>query len=238
MTHLDDDNETNAEISFIKDTLLHFFESSYENYHKEGALWGDERLGNILETFMPITDARLLEKCLPPNDRRSGRLRDRNMFLYLQLVEKENALPILDFGWDLDKPHCDFRFRFFLLHFEKGENTPRAVGFRLEPPEGSATTPRQPGTHDYWHAQMISELDEGDKLLEKIIGRLPEWVPTKQPAFPLPAKKPGDLLAILLLSLYGARQLADLSRELDVFPELADRLKEMDVNLTPESSDG
>jgi hypothetical protein len=119
------------------------------------------------------------------------------------------------------------RFLFFLLHWKDGEERPQAVGFRLESPEGPAGK-RGVGNHDYWHGQMITEFEKGDDQIRTLLGATPRWIPTRQPAFPLPAKKMGDLFAVLLLSLYGARQLGKF-QHLDGFVDLAGRLSDMGI---------
>lgn len=242
------------EVHFIRGMLLDLFRGTYERFHAQGELWRDEHVQRVCEELMPFYNTRQLEKALPSEGNPCGGLRDSSMFLFLDFVEKEKALPVLDASWDLARP--TIRFRFFFLHWLDDSVRPRAVGFRLEPPEGPAAadsigeqvplkrsgrafgsrdTPKpitkEPGSHDYWHIQMISEFRKGDELLRRLVGDLPTWLPTAQPAFPLPAKRLGDLLAALLVSIYGARQLASLGRDTAFFGELRDRLRSMNVPL-------
>ncbi len=220
------DDMTRSEIKFVKDLLLELFERA----GNVAELWTDEGAQQICRLLLPFDNSRHLESALPSEGNPSGSFRDHSRFLFLDFVEKEKALPVLDMSWDLAAPRPMIRFRFFLLHWSDEDLKLRAVGFRLEPPEGAGG--EGPGNHDYWHAQMISEFRKGDHILAKIVGASSEWIPTKQPTFPLPARRLGDLLAVLLVSIYGAKPLARLGSHVSLFSELAKRLREMGVQLT------
>lgn len=223
-------NKTTSEVEFINSLLLGLFEHTYRDFHENGRLWADHNIRNICQTIYPFSDSHQLKGVLPSETRLIGGFRDLRMLLFLDFVEKERSLPILDMSWNLismqDHPDSIIRFRFFLLRWNGGESRPRAVGFRLEPPEGSGNMGF--GNHDYWHVQMISELEKGDDFLRRVVGMVPEWIPTKQPAFPLPAKRLGDLLAALLVSVYGAKQIGRIAVEVGVHG-LMDRLRGMGI---------
>ena len=229
------DKSVRAEIEFVNALLLDLFESTAERFHKRGELW-DEKTSRVCEKLMPISNTRQLQRSLPSDERPVGRLRDEGLLLYMQHSEVdkgEKALPVLDMGWDFTLnryKHPIIRFRFFLLHWD-GDGQIRAVGFRLETPEGEGRDAEIPGSHDYWHAQMITELEAEDNLLEKLIDPLRFWIPTKQPAFPVPARKLGDLLVVLLVSVYGMRQLSALIQSFKSSSSMAlkKRLKEMRI---------
>ena len=97
----------------------------------------------------------------------------------------------------------------------EGPQTPRAVGWRFEPPEGAV------GAHCYYHAQPISSWNNRDS------GRLPVAVPLNEshPGFPLMAEDSVGLLAAVLVSLYGHEWasvfLADRDIRRDIVPVAA-----------------
>jgi hypothetical protein len=231
------DKATRAEVDFVNKVLLDLFEHTCQRFHESGGLFIDERTRKVCELLYPFTDSRQLETALPSGERLRGGFRDRRMLLFLEFTEREPALPVLDMNWDFatGTKRSTIRFRFFLLQWKDGDPRPRAVGFRLEPPEGDGAVSGQSGSHNYWHAQMIAELEKGDDLLSKIVGHPNTWVPTKQPAFPLPAKSLGDLLVVLLLSIYGAKQLARLLVAAEIRGDLAERLKGMDIRISSTS---
>jgi hypothetical protein len=221
MPSLEDNLRT--EVAFVKRLLLGLHQLSFNKFCNREGGWSDARILDVLEKLQMFGSKEWLEDRLPSDHRQKGRLLSRSHLLFLDFVDKDNTLPILDMVWDLQRrPVEEIRFRFFLLHWENNDR-PRAVGFRLEAPEG-------PGSHDYWHGQMIAEFEKGDaQHIQKLIGEeIPRWIPRRQPAFPLPAKSMGDLLAVLLLSLYGLKQLRTFS-ELDGFGELSERLRQMDI---------
>jgi len=229
------DRTTRIEVDFVRRVLLVLFEGTVQKFHQDGDLLKDDGMRHVYEFLRPFTHSGQLEAALPSEGRLQGKLRDFGL-LFLAFVEKGRALPVLDMSWNFstqaERP--EIRFRFFLLQSEVGASHPHAIGFRFEPPEGSATSDKS-GSHDYWHAQMIAGFEKDDELLKKIVGRPDVWVPTKQPAFPLPAKSWGDLLAVLLLSIYGTKQLAKLLDDAVIRAELAKRLEGAGVRISSTS---
>lgn len=78
------------------------------------------------------------------------------------------------------------------------------IGFRIEGPERNCNKRGDAGVsnwglHDFYHAQLIQEIRTHGPEFE-----VPDWLPTKQPSFPLWAINPVDALLNLILTLYGA----------------------------------
>jgi hypothetical protein len=126
-------------------------------------------------------------------------------YVYAPKVDRGNPglWPVMAFS--ASNGFIDFRIRvalFFALNPDipsrdgsdtQGDNSPRAVAWRFEPPEGDS------GAHCYYHAQPISSWNKDAS------GRLPVATPLNEshPAFPLVAKDSVGLLAAVLVSLYG-----------------------------------
>jgi hypothetical protein len=95
--------------------------------------------------------------------------------------------------------HCFFlpsrdvnnRTSFQLLLLCEGRN---CLGFRFDPP--------QTGTHMYSHIQMNRKM--GKKDIE-VVG-LPNWVPTRYPAFPLCSSDPLRMFLSMTTSVHGFRK--------------------------------
>ena len=214
-------NFINLVISEIhKQSLLDFF-------HKRG-MWKRPEMGIVREIFLPFTDLHWLKERLPSQQRPNGRLRRGKNMVFFNFIEKDTALPLFDMRWDFRHPSSklELRFRFFLLQWKKEGGKPHAVGFRLESSEG-------PGAHDYWHAQMITEFEKDDDDIRGLVElEIPAWIPTSQPAFPLPVRRGpegiGDLLAVLLVSLYGLEELKGF-KDLEGFAEVTERLRAIGV---------
>jgi hypothetical protein len=64
-----------------------------------------------------------------------------------------------------------------------------STGWRFEAPEG-------PGEHCYWHAQPLQAV-AGARL------SMPEWLPESEPAIPVAACGPTELLVAALVAVYG-----------------------------------
>ena len=217
------------DVDFIKRILVALHQRSYGRFERQEGPWSRNEIYTVCSTFQPSSSIEWLERRLPSMERPRGRLLDGAHLIFLDFVEKEKALPILDMRWDLHRqPEVEIRFRFFLLHWKDGEERPWAIGFRLEAPEGQGAVGGD-GTHNFWHGQMSLELEREENHIQKLIGeRVPGWIPLRQPAFPLPAQNIGDLLAVLLISLYGMKQLRKFS-DLDGFADLSQRLRGMDL---------
>lgn len=224
------DAATRSEVDFVRLVLLALFERATGEFD---GFWSDDRTRRICMLIRPFEDNRHLEKVLPSEHRLRGSFRGEKCLLFLENVERGSGktFPILDMSWDLNPeegyPGPVIRFRLFLVHWDSRDSKTTALGFRFEPPEGPGAEGL--GSHDYWHAQMIAEFEKGDGFLSRVIDNAPDWIPTKQPAFPLPAKRLGDLLAILLLSVYGGKQLSKIFLASDFHSSLTNRLKGMGI---------
>ncbi len=108
-------------------------------------------------------------------------------------------MPVLSLNCDFSQaePKVHLRVGLFLRH----ENEVRAIGLRLESPEGEGG-----GIHDYYHAQYITYFYDGAPLKGA-----PPWLPITQPAMTLEADGPVGLLLSLLMSLYGLRHVSNLA---------------------------
>jgi hypothetical protein len=101
---------------------------------------------------------------------------------------------------DPDKPELRFHVAFFaasdLVEPPSDASELHGIGFRFETPEGSGV-----GKHGFYHAQPFTHFVKN--VEETRLANCPEWIPVKQPAFPLNAHDPLGLVAILLVSMYG-----------------------------------
>lgn len=105
-------------------------------------------------------------------------------------------IPILSLRYDFCRSIPEVRLRLALFLFDERQNV-AAIGYRFESPEGE-------GTHHYYHAQLIHDLDQGHSL------PCPAWVPTTQPAFALDAENALTLFVCMLIALYGLEYVAEL----------------------------
>jgi hypothetical protein len=87
-----------------------------------------------------------------------------------------------------------------------------AFGVRFESPEGSAAGTGF-GVHNYYHAQLCRDLRPHHDRATLI-----DWLPVTQPAFPLDAVDDESLLAAMLIALYGASFLTEITRALGELP--------------------
>jgi len=219
------------EVDFINRFLTGAHQRCLEDLRELRGGWEKESRQSILKLFMPFSDTHWLGKRLPSEKRPTGRLMQGSNLLFFDFIDKENALPIVDMRWDLTASSAqpELRFRFFLLNWEGSQDRPRVVGFRIESPEG-------PGAHNYSHAQMITEFEKDEDHIRRLTGggNLEHWMPQKQPAVPIPARQGaegmGDLLAVLLVSLYGLNNLTRFD-EVDGYSELLERLKAMRIKV-------
>ena len=131
-----------------------------------------------------------------------------NHFMLLPPLEKHSQMvPLLtvqyerhEIDGDLESACC--RITVLLLQEEKNQLV--GMGFRIESPEAFCQQGEGAlGAHDFYHAQLVREAKYGPKFSS------PEWLPDKQPSFPLWAVNPVDALLNLVLTLYGARWYLD-----------------------------
>jgi hypothetical protein len=98
--------------------------------------------------------------------------------------EAEQLLPILEVEYDFRERIPVLRLRLRFMKISTQETC--VVGLRFETPEGS-------GSHNYFHAQLISGRPEDNG----------EWIPETQPCLPLYAEDEIALLVSMVASLYG-----------------------------------
>jgi len=154
-------------------------------------------LHDLVSTVFPVFDERELEKLLSQKKPPVADFGDRRKVLFLEPITGSRCMvPILSLRYDFSRsiPEVGFRLALFLFDETKGL---AALGYRFESPQGE-------GTHHYYHAQPIRDLDWGHSL------PCPAWLPTTQPAFALDAKNALTLLVCLLITLYGLEYVGEL----------------------------
>ena len=100
-----------------------------------------------------------------------------------------------------------------------GNQDPYGIGFRMETPESMNQTTNATdsvGIHDFHHAQLIRTFGQS-KLDDKLRVCSPDWLPTTQPSFPLPAKCAVTLLLCLIVTLYGRKYYNRFLAEHEIF---------------------
>jgi hypothetical protein len=179
--------------------LLHQVWSVHErpwNYTGEAG----EIFQEIADTYPPFGRSEELEHFLPSAHRLVTDFAATRRFLYLAPCNGQPMfLPVLSLKCDFSllEPKVHLLVGLFLRH----DNEVKAIGLRLESPEGEGD-----GIHDYYHAQYISQFWPGLPLKGA-----PSWLPVKQPAMTLEADGPLGLLLSLLVSLYGLRDVSRLA---------------------------
>ena len=99
------------------------------------------------------------------------------------------------------------------------------VAFRFE------SSPR--GRHVYSHVQLTSNLKKSGlpDCLSDRISCLPEWLPTKYPAFPVPAENWTDMFLVMATAVHGCGDgIDDLLQEIfqeTLYPDGAQKYKKM-----------
>jgi hypothetical protein len=114
---------------------------------------------------------------------------DLDQFLYLVEI-REGWIPTVSLRYNFEATIPELRIRVGL--FRQISGVTAAVGMRFETPEG-------PGSHNYYHAQLVAGLDRTHDFLFE--GRN---VPSHFPAFPLDASSPQQLFAAFIAALYGS----------------------------------
>lgn len=122
---------------------------------------------------------------------------DHGKVLFLEPIAGPRCMiPILSLRYDFYRSIPEVRLRLALFLFDDTGRV-AAIGYRFESPEGE-------GTHHYYHAQLIRNLDHGQSL------PCPAWLPTTQPAFALDAENALTLVVCLLITLYGLEYVDEL----------------------------
>jgi hypothetical protein len=81
--------------------------------------------------------------------------------------------------------------------FQPDDDEPKAVGMRFETPH------RDCDVHEFHHAQLWAHIRKGDQG-SRIVDP-DEWIPEKQPSFPLQAKNALELVWAAAVTVYGKR---------------------------------
>lgn len=157
----------------------------------------------IADRYPPFGRGEEVEAFLPSAERPTIDFASTKKFLYLDPCDGQPTfVPVLSLKCDfsLAEPKVHLRIGLFMRH----ENEVKAIGMRLESPEGQGE-----GIHDYYHAQYITYFYDGAPLKGA-----PPWLPVTQPAMTLKADGPVGLLLSLLISLYGLQKVSGLARAL------------------------
>ena len=141
--------------------------------------------------FNSLTSRKELENSLPTEEKVRNEFPSRK-FMYLDPIETDHIMiPLIwmafDFGRSIPSVRC------YLGLFLHHENQIKSLGYRLETPEGV-------GIHHFYHAQIIRGLPPNIPFMPS---ELHQWLPERQPSFPLDADNPLRLILCLLLTLYG-----------------------------------
>lgn len=165
-------------------------------------------LGRVATEFLPVQDREL--ESFFRNNRVAGDLLSWNKFVHMPIVESGGRwLPVLTFEYDFGAARVRLRVGLFqLVEDDNGQAKLRAIGFRFETPEDeNGAAEQEPGRHGFHHAQPIMSFVPGD---ERRVLPTPQWLPTKQPSFPLDANDYIQLFLSMLVTIYGRRWLSDL----------------------------
>ena len=131
----------------------------------------------------------------------------RGQVLYLPPLEKNpHCIPILSLYCQLNNQESVAKLRVMLVSLD-GNQDPYGIGFRMETPEymnQNTNATNSDGNHDFYHAQLIRTFGRS-KFDDRLQVCSPDWLPTTQPSFPLPATCPVTLLLCLIVTLYGRK---------------------------------
>jgi hypothetical protein len=150
------------------------------------------------------------EKLPKLEDRRLDFSKGRHFMLLPPLEKHSQMVPLLAVYYERQEMGGDFEgacCRILVLLLQEEENQLVGMGFRIESPEALCQQDEGSfGAHDFYHAQLVREAGYGPDFSS------PEWLPDKQPSFPLWAVNPVDALLNLVLTLYGAKWYLDFYR--------------------------
>ena len=188
-------------------------------FDEQQAAWSEERPGDMpskqaLEAksairsyqrgWQELSDARML----PTKQPNVVKFEPDRYLMPLPPLQKDDYLvPLLSISYEhSDRVGAKFEeacCRIYVLMLGKDEdNHLVGIGFRIEGPERNCqkdANVSDKGLHDFYHAQLIKRIRTyGPEF------NVPDWLPCKQPSFPLWAINPVDALLNLILTLYGA----------------------------------
>ena len=156
---------------------------------------------DISTPFQSFADRSELEASLPTEEQVKAEF-PAWRFLYLEPVVRGQVLvPVLSMKCDFGRsvPEVRLRLGLFLRH----DRNIKAIGYRLETPEG-------PGIHHYYHLQMIRGLRLSMLFPPEDCLR---WMPDAAPTFPLDGDGSVKLILGLLIGLYGIDETVALLRK-------------------------
>jgi hypothetical protein len=154
---------------------------------------------HIATIYQQYNDEHELELTLSHNNPPTTDFNLEGKCIFLEPETDHKIIPVMTVKFDFRRSIPEIRFHLALFLVDS-QNTPQALGYRFEAPEGE-------GIHHYYHAQNI-------KTFNKRELPCPEWIPENQPAFALDAKDCITLIICLLTSLYGL----DFHRKLETSP--------------------
>lgn len=108
-------------------------------------------------------------------------------------------IPLMALEYQPSKNFGEACLRLKVLMIRQIENDLVGIGFRIESPERHCQQNPDEGIHDFYHAQLIKNIDYGPKI------ESPDWLPCSQPSFALWATDPIDAILNLILTLYGRK---------------------------------
>ena len=173
-------------------------------------------LETLINLYRPADEQTLVK--LFRGRREVGDLKaDYDLFVHLPLVRITRTVmfPVLSFAYNWPKQVLRLRVGLFYRSPDgSGSSDLRAFGVRFETPECWADDPDEPtddpealaGHHDMFHAQPIRELCRGDSSTA-----LPglDWLDSTQPSIPVSAKDIRGLVVVMLVSIYGRKQIRE-----------------------------
>ena len=123
-------------------------------------------------------------------------MRDDNLFLNLELAERQKILPFVTLHSCKEWIH----FRIYaLLTVLDSDCCLQSFAIRFETDEGEPDSGSGSGAHDFCHAQLCSGIGKHLKEVTRL------WVPESQPSIPLDTDNQIGLVLCMLTSLYGGR---------------------------------
>lgn len=192
----------NSEVKVFRELILWIFRSSPKPSDYE-----DNRLKAIAEKFnlfgSSFSTDRDLAAYLPSEEKVKNRFNDTRYMCLDPMYHGQVMIPRIHLHCDFGRNLPEIRIRLELLLMDN-HGIPNSLGYRFESPEGLDDLGK--GLHHYYHAQLIQSPPNNI-----------DWLPEKQPAFPLYAKSPVGLFLNLLTSLYGLDYIGRILRDADIF---------------------
>jgi len=177
----------------------------------------------LINSWSPLTENDM-ESLFPVNSKAVNfNLSEKRKALYLSPTSNQpQFVPVLSLECSMNNTEINIKIRIMLI--QKINDALKGVGFRFEKGEG---------THNYYHVQLIKEL-QGAKYVSNPVIEYLEWLPESEPAIPIKAKDPVTLLLCSLISLYGLKtcsklitehQISELKKYLNYFVESNEKPK-------------